>query len=720
MRESNWYFCTIIMVLGIGVALMASSLWAGFSATDCFLPSVGRGEGAESSQWYTTMWIYNPQVSPVNVQIFFLPRNQANPNPVFYNDTIPPGDVRKIDNAVFTLFGVEGFGALRVMADQRVVVNARIFSQPPEGEAYSVGQFMAAAPASFAIGLGGQTELLGISQSTPSSSSTYRYNYGFVETTGQPATLMVRAFDGNGTQLAADSLSLDGFEARQYNLRERLLGSPDVNNARIKVEVTGGSGRIIAFGSGLANSSNDGSVFEMQYADELLADNGSSGDGDITAVNAGDGLAGGGTSGDVTLSIADDGVTPRKISDNAVRTSKIKDGAVTQLKLSASGGVPGQVLATDGSALQWQDSGGDGDITAVNVGAGLTGGGTSGDVTLSIANGGVTSSKLGDASVTEAKLAASGGASGQVLAQQGSNLVWVDDIHGDLLLPYSGTASSGAGTDIFYLRNSGAGRAFHAVATSDTAIWAESTQGLGLDSRSTGYDGIHGSSAASGRSGVYGVSSTSAGFGVYGKNTNSGLYGFLGGGTTAVRGWSNGVFGNRAGLFAGWVEIDGDLDVTGTKNFKIDHPLDPENKYLYHAAIESSEVLNVYTGNVVLDEFGQAVVEFPAWFGAVNTDFRYQLTAISGPMPNLWVGRRMENNRFAISGGAPGGKVSWQVTARRNDPGLRLHPFELERDKPAGEVGTYLDPEAYGKPKEMGMQWIMHETETNGHTTSRR
>jgi len=243
------------------------------------------------------------------------------------------------------------------------------------------------------------------------------------------------------------------------------------------------------------------------------------------------------------------------------------------------------------------------------------------------------------------------------------------------------------------------------VAKTDTAIWAQSTSGIGIDSRSTNHDGIRGHSAAASRSGVYGESANASGYGVFGRNTATGLYAFLGGGSTAVYAHSDTVFGHRAALFSGWVEISGNLDVSGTKNFKIDHPLDPENRYLYHAAIESSEVLNIYTGNAVLDANGEAVVELPAWFETINADFRYQLTALSGPMPGLWVGQRIRNNRFTVSGGTPGGEVSWQVTARRNDPGMRLRPFQVERRKPAGERGTYLDPKAYGMPERMGVQW---------------
>ena len=51
---------------------------------------------------------------------------------------------------------------------------------------------------------------------------------------------------------------------------------------------------------------------------------------------------------------------------------------------------------------------------------------------------------------------------------------------------------------------------------------------------------------------------------------------------------------------------------------------------------------------------GKADVELPKWFEALNRDFRYQLTAIGDPAPNLHISREMIGNRFEIAGGAPG------------------------------------------------------------------
>jgi hypothetical protein len=149
---------------------------------------------------------------------------------------------------------------------------------------------------------------------------------------------------------------------------------------------------------------------------------------------------------------------------------------------------------------------------------------------------------------------------------------------------------------------------------------------------------------------------------------------------------------------SGDVNITGNLSATGTKNFRIDHPLDPANKYLLHAAVESSEVLNLYSGNVVLDASGEAVVKLPDWFEVINKDFRYQLTPIGAPGRDLYVAEEVSGGQFKIAGGKPGSKVSWQVSGVRNDAWEKAHPMQVEADKGA-DRGHYLTPELYGAPE---------------------
>jgi hypothetical protein len=129
----------------------------------------------------------------------------------------------------------------------------------------------------------------------------------------------------------------------------------------------------------------------------------------------------------------------------------------------------------------------------------------------------------------------------------------------------------------------------------------------------------------------------------------------------------------------------------------MDHPLDPANKYLYHSAVESQDMMNIYNGNVTLDDRGEAIVQMPTWFGALNKEFRYQLTTIGGFAP-VYIAEEIKDNRFKIAGGKAGMKVSWQVTGIRHDPYAEQHRTPVEEDKPENERGLYLHPEVYGQP----------------------
>ena len=165
---------------------------------------------------------------------------------------------------------------------------------------------------------------------------------------------------------------------------------------------------------------------------------------------------------------------------------------------------------------------------------------------------------------------------------------------------------------------------------------------------------------------------------------------------------------NHAGFF---VDVNGDGVVfadhanAGVKSFKIDHPLDPGNKYLYHSCVESPDMMNVYNGNVVTDANGEAWVELPAYFQALNKDFRYQLTVI-GQFAQAIVAAKIEDNRFSIRTDKPKVEVSWQVTGVRQDAFAQARRIRVEVDKGEDERGRYLHPELFGQPKELSIGFI--------------
>ncbi|MCX6247481.1 MAG: hypothetical protein NTW10_07090 [Bacteroidetes bacterium] len=144
----------------------------------------------------------------------------------------------------------------------------------------------------------------------------------------------------------------------------------------------------------------------------------------------------------------------------------------------------------------------------------------------------------------------------------------------------------------------------------------------------------------------------------------------------------------------GKVVVDGDFTVLGVKAFTMDHPLDPANKILMHAAVESNEVINFYSGNVTTDATGKAVVHLPDYFESINKDFRYQLTVI-GVFAQAIVSKEVSNNAFEVSTSQPNVKVSWEVKGVRNDAHMRKYPFVAEQEKSASQKGQYFDPAAY-------------------------
>jgi hypothetical protein len=297
--------------------------------------------------------------------------------------------------------------------------------------------------------------------------------------------------------------------------------------------------------------------------------------------------------------------------------------------------------------------------------------------------------------------------------------------------------SIGGGAGVFGTSGSSTGYGVRGYSSSSSGVQGDSTSGVGVSGNSDTNNGVRGFSSSS--SGVYGYSSTTSG--VWGTSSGSpGMAGYSYANTgTGVEGTGNGigvygsspngvgvlahgtsgiavdsistsgvaVYGRRknpydpnapnsvAGFFDGGIRV-----INGPKAFTIDHPLDPENKYLVHACVESSEMKNVYDGVARLDEDGAAWVDLPEWFEALNGDLRYQLTAVGGSAPGLHVAEEVSENRFKIAGGEEGMKVCWQVTGTRKDPWAAANPFEVEQEKPEEERGRYLEPSLYDAPEE--------------------
>ena len=371
-------------------------------------------------------------------------------------------------------------------------------------------------------------------------------------------------------------------------------------------------------------------------------------------------------------------------------------------------GQPGQ----PGPQGQRGTTGGAGsDVASIIAGTGLTATQSAGNVTLNIAN----------------PFALTGSSAQAILS--GANTT-ADGIHGETSAAgYSGVSGTNTNTGTtggyggYFASDGGTGAYAQGRAV---GVHGDTLSGVGVYGTSSFGNAVEGISENSGGIGVEGFDS--GGFGVGGQGNVGGDFVGAGGSNDigveassdtgdAVRAVSHaagysGIYGENdsggyAGWFAGKVNVTGNLTVAGsisagTKDFKIDDPLDPANKFLIHTSVESPDAEDIYNGNVTTDSRGYATVGLPAYFDAENIDPRYQLTVI-GSFARAIVWRGVRDNAFVIRTDRAGTLVSWQVTAIRNDPYARSQRGPAEVLKPASDRGRYLDPAGYGKPMRLAL-----------------
>lgn len=223
--------------------------------------------------------------------------------------------------------------------------------------------------------------------------------------------------------------------------------------------------------------------------------------------------------------------------------------------------------------------------------------------------------------------------------------------------------------------------------------------------------GVHGETDGNGQYGVEGRCPGILGAGVYGTAQGDLGIGVLGEADRAediiavlgeAHGADSSISNKLAGVFNGDVGVTGNLSKTAG-GFLIDHPLDPANRLLEHSFVESSERKNLYDGIGIANEAGEVAVELPSYFEALNTDIRYQLTALGKPAPELHIKHELESGRFTIGGAASGQRISWQVTGNRKDAYSLARPLIVEREKNERERGRFRHPELHGAPREQAI-----------------
>ena len=421
------------------------------------------------------------------------------------------------------------------------------------------------------------------------------------------------------------------------------------------------------------------------------------GDGEgIATINAGTGISVSDRDGPATtISIQPNSITDTQIANNSITQSSLSSGAA----VFDINGISNQVTLAEGRNVDIVKSGqtltinadppgGNGGIQSISGGTGISVSNPNGPSTsLSLQNNSINDAQIADNSLTANSLAP---------ASVGSS-----ELNNNVVLGFDGKLEiQNPNGDIRAALTTSNGGGFLGIDTEDN-IDAVTIEALGGDAYGlitvhnlAGGNGVRiwGDQTASGLAG--------GSMAIFKQDGTSSSTWIRTGGTSASNSW--GILGISSASGSevismngqnGDVAIAGNLS-KGSGSFKIDHPLDPENKYLSHSFVESPDMMNIYNGNVIMDNDGAAWVELPEWFDALNIDFRYQLTCIGG-FAQVYIAEEIVEGRFKIAGGSPGLKVSWQVTGIRNDPFAKMNRIQVEEDKPIEERGTYLHPAAY-------------------------
>lgn len=233
------------------------------AANSLIIPSVGHLDG-QDTRWQSDVRLANTTDRGAKYQLVLTPLGATSSSALKQTTvSVEPGATMALDDIIRNWFGIGSLGEssngtlqITPVDPSGTALNALVSSRTYDVTGHGTfGQFIPAVPLSKFVGKG--PSVLGLQQIAQSES--FRTNLGLVEGSGQPASLLISAFDGSGKKVLDVPLDLRGGEQKQLN---SFLGQYGVSlpDGRIEVKVTSGLGKVTAYAS----------VVDRQTGDPLL------------------------------------------------------------------------------------------------------------------------------------------------------------------------------------------------------------------------------------------------------------------------------------------------------------------------------------------------------------------------------------------------------------------------------------------------------------------
>ena len=241
-----------------GDGVFASAVRPSAPGEDLIIAQASHASGANGDFFRTDLHVTNVGAAPAGFAISLLPRvltgTAAATAP---SHTLAPGQTLELSDVLASEFGLADPSAagLRIhpTPGARLAVSSRTYVVKFGG---SFGFSIPGLPSDGAFGAGDGTSAVLQLESTTAATG-FRSNFGFAEIASADAVVRVAAVSGDtGQELGAALYTVRAGQSFQAGVADLLHGVP-VSNVYLRMQVVSGSGRILAYGAAIDNTSGD-------------------------------------------------------------------------------------------------------------------------------------------------------------------------------------------------------------------------------------------------------------------------------------------------------------------------------------------------------------------------------------------------------------------------------------------------------------------------------